>query len=96
MTDAVRTTAVNHLDDQCGGDADGDPNNVYGDGRIDTKAAVDLIATGGTLSGTVADQATSNPIGGATVTASNGDRAFDAARRERRLHATTWPRATTS
>ena len=78
VTDAVRTTAVNHLDDQCGGDADGDPNNVYGDGRIDAKAAVDLIATGGTLSGTVTDQATSNPIGGATVTASNGDRAFDA------------------
>ena len=29
--------------------SDGDPNNVYGDGRIDAKAAVDLVATGGTL-----------------------------------------------
>ena len=36
-TDAVRSTAVDRLDDSCGGDADGDPNNVYGDGRIDAK-----------------------------------------------------------
>jgi subtilisin family serine protease len=78
LTDAVRTTAVDHLDDSCGGAADGDPNNVYGDGRIDAKAAADLIATGGTLSGTITDQATSAPIAGATVTASNGERTFDA------------------
>ena len=54
--DAVRptrsaTTAIDRLDDSCGGDEDGDPNNVYGDGRIDAKAAVDLVATGGTLAG---------------------------------------------
>ena len=41
--------------------ADGDPNNVYGDGRIDAKAAVDLVATGGTLAGTVTDAATRRP-----------------------------------
>ena len=58
-TNAVRVTAIDHIDTTCGGDADGDPNNVYGDGRIDAKAAADLIATGGTLSGTITDQATS-------------------------------------
>ena len=65
MTDAVKSTAVDRLDDSCGGDADGDPNNVYGDGRIDAKAAVDLVATGGTLAGTVTDDATDDPIAGA-------------------------------
>ena len=34
-TGAIRTTAVDRLDDSCGGDPDGDPNNVYGDGRIE-------------------------------------------------------------
>ncbi len=34
-TGAIRSTAVDRLDDSCGGDPDGDPNNVYGDGRID-------------------------------------------------------------
>jgi subtilisin family serine protease len=77
-TDAVRTTAVDHLDDSCGGDEDGDPNNVYGDGRIDAKAAVDLVATGGTLAGTVTDSATSAPIAGARVTANDGARDFSA------------------
>ena len=60
-TDAVRSTAVDHLDDCCGGDEDGDPNNVYGDGRIDAEAAVALVATGGTLAGTVTDGATGRP-----------------------------------
>ena len=54
-TDAIRETAVDRIDLSCGGDADGDPNNVYGDGRIDAKAAVDLLATGGTLAGDIAD-----------------------------------------
>ena len=77
-TDAVRATAVDRLDDSCGGDDDGDPNNVYGDGRIDAKAAVDLVATGGTLAGTVTDSATSAPIAGARVTANDGARDFTA------------------
>ena len=37
---------------------DDDPNYVYGEGRIDAKAAVDLVKTGGTLSGTVTDAGT--------------------------------------
>ena len=35
--------------------ADNDPNFVYGEGRIDAKAAVDLVKSGGTLAGTVTD-----------------------------------------
>ena len=77
-TAAVRDTAVDHLDDQCGGDEDGDPNNVYGDGRIDAAAAVALVATGGTLAGTVTDVDTADPIGGATVAAVGNGRTFNA------------------
>ena len=78
-TAALRDTALDILDDQCGGDEDGDPNNVYGDGRIDAAAAVALVATGGTLAGTVTDSGSGDPIGGATVAASNGSRTFSAA-----------------
>ena len=77
-TAAMRDTAVDILDDQCGGAEDGDPNNVYGDGRIDAAAAVALVATGGTLAGTVTDLDTTDPIAGATVTASAGGREFSA------------------
>ncbi len=76
VTDAVRATAVDRIDTSCGGDEDGDPNNVYGDGRINAKAAVDLVATGGTLAGKVTDIATGLPIGGAEVTAAGGFRDF--------------------
>ena len=75
-TGAVRSTAVDRLDDSCGGDPDGDPNNVYGDGRIDAGAAAALVATGGTLAGTITDSATGDPIPGAQVTADNGTRPF--------------------
>ncbi|MDQ3127378.1 MAG: S8 family serine peptidase, partial [Chloroflexota bacterium] len=77
-TNAVRVTAVDRLDDSCGGDDDGDPNNVYGDGRIDAKAAVDLVATGGTLAGTITDATTNAPIAGARITADDGTREFSA------------------
>ncbi len=75
-TGAIRSTAVDRLDDTCGGDPDGDPNNVYGEGRIDAAAAAALVATGGTLSGTITDTATGLPISGAQVTADNGVRPF--------------------
>ncbi len=76
ITDAVRKTAIDRIDLSCGGADDGDPNNVYGDGRIDAKAAVDLVATGGTLAGIVRDATTGHAIGGAQVTASGGFRDF--------------------
>ena len=75
-TTALSDTALDILDDQCGGDEDGDPNNVYGDGRIDAAAAVALVASGGTLAGTVSDDDSGDPIAGATVTASAGGREF--------------------
>ncbi len=75
-TDAVRSTALDIADDSCGGDEDGDPNNVYGDGRIDAQAAVALVATGGTLAGDVTDVVSSDPIAGARIEATTGGRTF--------------------
>lgn len=76
-TGALRTTALDIIDESCGGDTDGDPNNVYGDGRIDAFAAVQLVATGGTLIGTVTDETTGEGVGGARVTATDGTREFN-------------------
>ncbi|HZM72973.1 MAG TPA: carboxypeptidase regulatory-like domain-containing protein [Candidatus Polarisedimenticolia bacterium] len=77
VLNALNVTAIDRPDDQCGSpDADLDPNFVYGEGRIDAKAAVDLVKTGGTLVGTVRDVDTSDPIEGARVTADNGERQF--------------------
>lgn len=73
--DALKSTALDILDGTCGGDDDLDPNNVYGDGRIDAAAAVALVATGGTLTGTLTDDATTDPIAGGTVTAISTDTA---------------------
>ncbi|MGH9249720.1 MAG: carboxypeptidase regulatory-like domain-containing protein, partial [Acidimicrobiales bacterium] len=67
--DIVRTTALDIVDQSCGGDPDGDPNNVYGEGRINAEAAVLVAATGGTLTGTVTDVETGDPIPGAEITA---------------------------
>ncbi|HKG58028.1 MAG TPA: carboxypeptidase regulatory-like domain-containing protein [Candidatus Limnocylindrales bacterium] len=80
VLNALNVTAVDKPDGQCGSPdpSDNDPNYVYGEGRIDAKAAVDLVKTGGTLSGTVTDAAGGAPIGGARVIASNGDRDFAA------------------
>jgi subtilisin family serine protease len=75
LTDGIKVTALDRIDMACGGADDGDPNNVYGDGRIDAKAAVDLVATGGTLAGTVT-RLNGTPIPGAQVTAAGGFRDF--------------------
>ncbi len=77
-TDSVRSTALDIADDSCGGDEDGDPNNVFGDGRIDAPAAVALVATGGTLAGDVTDVSSSDPIAGARIEATSGGRTFSA------------------
>lgn len=78
IIDTLRGTAIDHLDDSCGGDADGDPNNVYGDGRIDALAAVDLVATGGTLGGLVDDDRTDLPVAGAQISVLRDGRVFSA------------------
>ena len=51
----------------CGGTAD--DNNVFGEGRLDALALLQAAPVGetGTLSGTVTDEATGDPIGGARV-----------------------------
>jgi subtilisin family serine protease len=72
---ALETTAQDIVDLSCGGDEDGDPNNVYGEGRIDAAAAVALVATGGNLEGRVTDS-DGSPLAGARVTASNDLRDF--------------------
>ncbi len=69
VTNIVSQTAMDIIDSSCGGDESGDPNNVYGDGRIDAAAAVAVAATGGTLTGTITDTETGLPIAGAKVTA---------------------------
>ena len=78
ILDALNRTAVDRPDDQCGtpDPSDNDPNYVYGEGRIDAKAAVDLVKTGGTLAGTVSDDDTAAPIAGARISATSGDRSF--------------------
>ncbi|MDR8414284.1 S8 family serine peptidase [Nonomuraea sp. 3-1Str] len=62
-------TAIDTADPQCGGDAAN--NNVYGEGRLDALALVQAGAQGlGTLSGTVTDAATGEPLKDATVSLS--------------------------
>ncbi|MGH9244209.1 MAG: S8 family serine peptidase [Acidimicrobiales bacterium] len=65
--DILDTTAVDTEDLQCGGTAD--DNNVFGEGRLDAFAAVEQSPRGpvGSLTGTVTDASTGEPIAGATV-----------------------------
>ena len=74
---ALEATAIDIVDTSCGGDADGDPNNVYGEGRIDALAAVDLVASGGILEGTITAGGGS-PLAGVRVVAANELREFSA------------------
>jgi subtilisin family serine protease len=80
VLDLLDLTAIDRPDDSCGtpDPSDNDPNFVYGEGRIDAKAAVDVAKEGGTLSGTISDASTGDPIPGAHVTANNGEREFNA------------------
>jgi len=78
VANAVRATAVDRIDTTCGAGPGGDPNNVYGDGRIDAAAAVNLVKTGGTLAGSITDADGGAPVAGATITADNGSRTFNA------------------
>lgn len=60
-------SAVDTADDQCGGtEAD---NNVFGEGRLDALALVAAAPVGetGTVTGTVTDSESGDPISGATV-----------------------------
>jgi hypothetical protein len=75
---ALEATAVDIVDLTCGGDDDGDPNNVAGEGRIDVAAAVALVATGGTLEGVVTDARSGRALAGVRVSAADERREFSA------------------
>jgi len=69
-SELLRATAMDHIDYECGGDADGDPNNVYGEGRLDAFAAVQAAPRiAGTLVGRVTSVDSGLPIASATVRA---------------------------
>jgi len=81
-TDILNSTAVDVDDLTCGGDPSGEGgagnvsngnNNVWGEGRLDAFAAVELSPRGpvGTLAGTVTD-ANQAPLAGVLVRASDG------------------------
>jgi subtilisin family serine protease len=74
--DAVTTTAVDRPDGQCGGGAHFDPNNVYGEGRIDAQAAAEAVAAGGWLAGTLTDASTGTPVVGAHLVFTREGRTF--------------------
>ncbi|MFJ6433990.1 S8 family serine peptidase [Streptomyces sp. NPDC091416] len=65
--DLLDDSAVDTADPQCGGTAD--DNNVYGEGRLDALALVRAGDPGptGVLSGDITDEATGDPVRGATV-----------------------------
>ena len=66
---ALRSTALDLGDATCGGDGDGDPNNAFGDGRIDVYAACELYCGAlARLTGYVRGAAGGGAIAGATVT----------------------------
>jgi len=62
----LRATAVPKSDLTCGGDPDGQPNNVYGWGVVNAQAAVTAAETLGAIRGTVTD-VNGQPIAGAGV-----------------------------
>jgi serine protease AprX len=72
LTEQILNESAAHLDSSdCG--SGGWPNNTYGYGRLDVKAAYDLAQTlDGTLFGRVTDAAHLTPISGAKVTLSRG------------------------
>lgn len=68
VEELLRKTAVPRTSSQtCGGVPGSNvPNNVFGWGRIDVKAAADMMWQAGTITGTVSSGG--NPVAGATVT----------------------------
>ncbi|AUX24435.1 peptidase S8 [Sorangium cellulosum] len=72
--DLIRRTALDRPSFDCGGARDGDPNNTYGDGRIDALRAV-LAArpSAGKLVGKVFEAGTGRPLEHATILATRRD-----------------------
>lgn len=67
---ALRATAKDVIDLACGGDGDGDPNNTYGDGRLDAYAAcLQYCGPNAKLDGYVRGASGGGPIAAASVRA---------------------------
>jgi len=67
---ALTSTASDIVDLSCGGDDDGDPNNVYGDGRLDAfRACVEFCGERARLEGFVRGASAGGPIADAAITA---------------------------
>ncbi len=75
VRDLLTTSVVDVGDASCGTSPDGRADNVFGAGRLDAAAAVDLLAESGTLTGTVTGS--DGPLTGASVTA-EGERTYSA------------------
>ncbi len=69
IEEILRATAVKLTSTQTCGGVDGSeiPNNTFGWGRIDLLAAVEMAMNAGTISGTVTDASTGDPIPNAKV-----------------------------
>ncbi|MEW6273424.1 MAG: S8 family serine peptidase [Thermodesulfobacteriota bacterium] len=66
----LASTAIDVPDLACGGDADGDPNNTYGEGRVDALAACEVTCGDpARLTGFVRGAGGGGPIAGAEVKA---------------------------
>lgn len=66
----LESTASDRLDFSCGGDGDGDPNNVFGEGIIDALTACQLhCGPTARVAGLVREDGSLTPIAGATLTA---------------------------
>lgn len=65
---ALESTAQDLIDTTCGGAPDGDPNNVYGEGRLDVVAAcAEFCGFGGELSGRLTERDSGAGIPGASL-----------------------------
>lgn len=70
----LRATAGDIVDLTCGGDADGDPNNVFGEGMLNAIAAVNFAPRiAGTVEGVVTDSSSGLGLAGVTVRATRDD-----------------------
>lgn len=67
-TALITQSAIPQIDTACGGDADGHPNNVWGWGRLNARAALERALPPGTLSGRVISEMSGAGLAGVLLT----------------------------